>query len=70
MYDVIIFTDLTESHSGDFPAPVKSLGAYQIASVLRENGYKVKVVDYFIWLLENYKEELFQWIDENIRELK
>ena len=56
MYDVIIFTDLTESHSGDFPAPVKSLGAYQIASVLRENGYKVKVVDYFIWLLENYKE--------------
>ena len=41
MYDVIIFTDLTESHSGDFPAPVKSLGAYQIASVLRENGYKV-----------------------------
>ena len=70
MYDVIIFTDLTESHSGDFPAPVKSLGAYQIASVLRENGYKVKVVDYFIWLLENYKEELFQWIDENIRGVK
>ncbi len=70
MYDVIIFTDLTESHSGNFPAPVKSLGAYQIASVLRENGYKVKVVDYFIWLLENHTEELFKWTEDNIAGVK
>jgi len=70
MYDVIIFTDFTESHSGNYPAPIKSLGGYQIASVLRDTGLKVKVIDNFIWILENYTEEFFRWTDENIEGVK
>ncbi len=40
-YDVVLFTDVT-----DTILVTKAIGAYKIADVLRENGYKVLVVDH------------------------
>ena len=45
-YDVILFTDMT-----DYTIPIKTAGAYKIASHLRNYGHSVKVIDNFVWIL-------------------
>ena len=45
-YDVILFTDLS-----DYYIPIKTSGAYAIASHLRQHGYTVKTIDNFVWIL-------------------
>ena len=60
-YDAIIFTDMT-----DYSIPIKTSGAYKIASHLRHYGYSVKVIDNFVWILKNHKESLFKYLQERI----
>ena len=60
-YDVILFTDLSDSF-----IPYRVGGAYAIASHLRQHGYTVKVIDNFVWILENNVQELFTYLDNHI----
>ena len=60
-FDVILLTDMTE-----YSMPIKTIGTYKIANVLRHNGYSVTIMDNFIWLLTNYKDEVFKWLDDRI----
>jgi len=60
-YDAILFTDMT-----DYSIPIKTSGAYKIASHLRHYGYSVKVIDNFVWILKNHKESLFKYLQERI----
>ena len=48
MFDVILFTDMTNSR-----IPIKAAGAYKIAQSLRHAGYKVKVINNLFWTLQN-----------------
>lgn len=47
-YDIIIFTDNASRYSH-----IKSLGAYRLASELRDNGYSVKIVDFICKIITN-----------------
>ena len=60
-YDAILFTDLSEYY-----IPIKTSGAYAIASHLRRHGYTVKTIDNFVWILENNVQELFDYLDNHI----
>ena len=64
MYDIVL---LTSNHG--HPVPQRTTGAYRIASILREHGYSVKVVDFFVDLYmrnpEDFKHLLSQYIGEN-----
>ena len=60
-FDVILLTDMTE-----YSMPIKTIGTYKIANVLRQKGYSVTIMDNFIWLLTNYKDEVFKWLDDRI----
>jgi len=58
MYDVILFTDLTNNR-----VMVKPIGAYKIARTLRLQGYKVKVINDLLWILQNRYDELLGYLD-------
>ena len=60
-YDIILFTDLS-----DYSIPIKTSGAYAISSHLRQHGYNVKIIDNFVWILENKAQELFNYLDNHI----
>ena len=60
-YDAILFTDLS-----DYFIPTKVEGAYAIASHLRKHDYSVKVIDNFVWILENNVQELFSYLDNHV----
>ena len=60
-YDAILFTALSEYY-----IPIKTSGAYAIASHLRRHGYTVKTIDNFVWILENNVQELFDYLDNHI----
>ena len=61
MYDVILLTDIT-----NYSMTFKTIGTYKIASVLRSHGYSVIVMDHFMWMIKNHKEEVFKWLDDCI----
>ena len=42
--------------------PFKASGAYSIATQLREHGYRAKVVEHFIYLDKNYREQFRKYI--------
>lgn len=58
-YDIILFTDLA-----GYYGHIKSLGAYRLASELREHGYTVKVVDFVCKLITN--EKLFKTLLDSL----
>ena len=45
---------------------VRPLGAYQIASILRDNGYTVQVVDRYHWFLRNDKESFKKIVEHHV----
>ena len=45
MYDAVILTDVFNNN-----VPLKSIGAYKIASSMRQHGYNVKVINNFLEL--------------------
>lgn len=60
MSNIIIFTGTSRTDPGEFKDPdnkihtsLRSIGAYQIANVLRKHNYSVQVVDNFPWLIKN-----------------
>ena len=55
---VILFTDITIN-----PIPVKTIGAYKIAHVLRQNGYKTLVINDINYIVQNKMDELFAFLD-------
>jgi radical SAM superfamily enzyme YgiQ (UPF0313 family) len=55
---VILFTDITNSI-----IPVKTIGAYKIANVLRQNGYKTLVINDINYIVQNRMDELFAFLD-------
>ncbi len=69
MNDVIIFTGsswVDQDHpdnDGDIFAVLRSIGPYQIASILRSNGYTVRVIDYFPYILKNKYDDLLKLVD-------
>lgn len=63
MYNVIIFTELTDNISA-----IKVMGAYKIAHVLRKNGYSCLVVDNFhAWTLQELKDLFAVTVSEHTR---
>ena len=58
MYDIILFTDLTNAN-----VPFKTMGVYKIANVLRLKGYKVKVVNNLLWILENEYSSFMTYLE-------
>lgn len=52
--DGIIFNDLD-----DFKIPARSAGAYRIASIARQHGFKIKVIDFVTYALDNDPAKLF-----------
>ena len=59
-YDAILLTDLE-----DALVPVKTTGAFKIASVLRQKGYSVKVIDNIIYIMNNHSQLLYDYIDSH-----
>jgi radical SAM superfamily enzyme len=71
--NVIIFTGsswIDPDHVNDTDASIypvlRSIGAYQVASVLRSKGYTVKVIDYFPFLLKNRYNDLISLIEKYV----
>lgn len=61
--DVILFTDIT-----NHPIPVKTIGAYKIANVLRKNGYNTIVINDLNYIIQNRLDDLFDFLDEKVSE--
>ena len=60
-YDAILLTDLE-----DALVPVKTTGAFKIASVLRQKGYSVKVISNTIYIMNNHSQLLYDYIDSHV----
>ena len=60
-YDAILFTDLEGTL-----VPVKTTGAFKIASVLRHEGYSVKVINNIIYIMGNHCQLLYDYIDSHV----
>ena len=60
-YDVILLTDLEGTL-----VPVKTTGAFKIASVLRQKGYSVKVISNTIYIMNNHSQPLYDYIDSHV----
>lgn len=60
-YDAFIFTDIS-----DYGIPIKTEGAYALASHLRQHGYSVKVIDNFTRIIEEYSDKLFEYLERKI----
>ena len=60
-YDAILFTDLEGTL-----VPVKTTGAFKIASVLRQKGYSVKVISNTIYIMNNHSQLLYDYIDSHV----
>ena len=60
-YDAILFTDLEGTL-----VPVKTTGAFKIASVLRQEGYSVKVINNIIYIMGNHCQLLYDYIDSHV----
>lgn len=58
---VVLFTDIS-----NHPIPVKTIGAYKIASVLRQHGYKVVVINDINYIVQNRLNDLIDYLDEII----
>lgn len=70
MYNVILFTgsswldgDHVRDPDADIYPVLRSVGAYQVASVLRNNNYSTKVIDYFPFLFHRKYDQLLKIID-------
>ena len=71
--NIIIFTgsawvdpeEVPDTDSSIYPV-LRSVGAYQVASVLRDSGYTVKVIDYFPYLLHYKYDDLIAIIEKYI----
>lgn len=68
--NIIIFTGSSWIDSALFKDPdseifpvLRSIGAYQVAGVLRNQGYTVNVIDYFPYLFHNRYEDLLKIVD-------
>ena len=57
MYDAIIFTGVS-----NWQIPMKTIGAYKIAQSMRQRGYKVKVINNFLEVWDNHREDLILWM--------
>jgi hypothetical protein len=63
MYDYVFFTDVTDTLVSQ-----KSIGAYKVANVLRENGRKCLVIDHLhTWSIDNLKTLVDRSIDHNTK---
>tara|TARA_R110000796_G_scaffold252446_1_gene386832 strand:+ start:975 stop:2495 length:1521 start_codon:yes stop_codon:yes gene_type:complete len=62
MYDAIIFTEVS-----NWPIPMKTIGAYKIAQSMRQRGYKVKVINNFLEVWDNHREDLIFWIKDILK---
>jgi hypothetical protein len=58
-FDVVLFATSPDIHT-----PQRTLGVYRIAHLLRQQGFKVKVVDFIYHLLKDHKEHLFLYLAE------
>jgi radical SAM superfamily enzyme YgiQ (UPF0313 family) len=58
-FDVVLFATSPDIHT-----PQRTLGVYRIAHLLRQQGFKVKVVDFIYHLLKDHKEHLFLYLEE------
>lgn len=71
--NIIIFTgsswvdpdEVNDADANIYPV-LRSIGAYQVASVLRSAGYTVKVIDYFPYLLNWKYDELISIIKKYV----
>jgi hypothetical protein len=71
MYEIVIFTGSSWIDSSTVKDPdadifpvLRSIGAYQIASVLRDNHFTSKVVDYFPYLFHKRYNDLLKIVDK------
>jgi radical SAM superfamily enzyme YgiQ (UPF0313 family) len=71
--NVVIFTgsawidpDEVNDTDADIYPVLRSIGAYQVASILRNEGYTVKVIDYFPYLLNYRYADLISLIERYI----
>jgi len=62
MAQIIIFTGV------GFSIPFRSIGAYQIANQLRNNGYTVQVVEYFPQILKIGFDKFLSILDRHVDE--
>ena len=53
-YNAIIFTNNIPEY--------KTTGAYCIASELRQNGYKTKIIDDTLYLIDNFKKQFLKYL--------
>jgi len=72
MSDIVIFAGSSWINS-DHPDPdgeiysvLRAVGPYQVASVLRNQGYIVTVIDYFPYLLQHRHDDLLKLVDKLI----
>lgn len=70
MNNIIIFTgsswidsDLIRDPDSEIYPVLRSIGAYQTASILRDHGYQVTVIDYFPYLFHNRYDDLLKILD-------
>jgi len=73
MYSAVIFTgsswidsSLVKDPDSDIYPVLRSIGAYQVANVLRDQGYPTKVIDYFPYLFHNRYDQLLKIIDNTV----
>jgi len=72
MAQILIFTGTSRSSQANSPgygpgnSILRPLGAYQIAAILRNNGYTVQVVDYYWHLIRKHPKQFAEIIKKYV----
>lgn len=75
MTQVLLFTGSAKTNlnqmytlAGDAPLyqVLRPLGAYQIASILRDAGYSVQVIDRYHWFIRENKEDFVKLVEHHV----